>query len=585
MKRAFPVLGLLTLLTIAVASWGADLNYARIVQPGGGSVVPSFTVTAPANIYTSDGTTLDEWAPLRVHGTLTCSSTASGCTGAIDGTAIAPSTVSPTGVITMGADTYTGGYDIVNNVALTGDVAPVAAFEDLGGNASPLATTAGKQVGAASIFRGGLGTTALQTFVHANCAAGDAYTISGTDATGATITGGLGGAILDITAGGNWTLGADANGDATGFGAAITDNAYASTYITAVVSTNNVGIRAVPGKLTSLTIALKTEANGLACGTVINGYDGTIDLYGWGLRFTTQLWVPYAGIKTTCLVDTSAQTGGLTLYNNALCTGTKASISSSTINSDAAVNAGTSVVATTYLQAGTSVFSGKSYLPTVSAAATDTAPPVMVITAEEPYAATPPITLPTNNTGANIVIATPNGARRLGGTAGTGMCTATPCVFANGQTITIPVQVDGVVTNCVLTSAASTDAASRTFACDGLTPAVCGANVVTAASTVSPCSLMTVVAANNVVSFARKAGSTSYLGPVVSSAGGVTVQNGADGSWKAPVRVVAGANTACNTTCGAGRGCLFGQDTAALSYAIVGCADATADLCLCTAAQ
>ena len=40
---------------------------------------------------------------------------------------------------------------------------------------------------------------------------------------------------------------------------------------------------------------------------------------------------------------------------------------------------------------------------------------------------------------------------------------------------------------------------------------------------------------------------------------------------------VAGANTACNTTCVSG--CVFGQDTATM--AMVACTDATADLCLC----
>ena len=43
--------------------------------------------------------------------------------------------------------------------------------------------------------------------------------------------------------------------------------------------------------------------------------------------------------------------------------------------------------------------------------------------------------------------------------------------------------------------------------------------------------------------------------------------------------VVTGADTACNTTCT--NACVFGQDTAALSYAIVDCADASADRCLC----
>lgn len=47
-------------------------------------------------------------------------------------------------------------------------------------------------------------------------------------------------------------------------------------------------------------------------------------------------------------------------------------------------------------------------------------------------------------------------------------------------------------------------------------------------------------------------------------------------------RVAAGADTACTTTCGVGKGCVFGQNTAALTYAIVDCADAAADICICT---
>ncbi len=43
--------------------------------------------------------------------------------------------------------------------------------------------------------------------------------------------------------------------------------------------------------------------------------------------------------------------------------------------------------------------------------------------------------------------------------------------------------------------------------------------------------------------------------------------------------VVAGANTACSTTC-TGL-CLFGVNTAATEADIVDCADATADECLC----
>lgn len=46
-----------------------------------------------------------------------------------------------------------------------------------------------------------------------------------------------------------------------------------------------------------------------------------------------------------------------------------------------------------------------------------------------------------------------------------------------------------------------------------------------------------------------------------------------------PISVVAGANTACSTTCTGF--CFFGVNTAATEADIVDCADATADECLC----
>lgn len=44
--------------------------------------------------------------------------------------------------------------------------------------------------------------------------------------------------------------------------------------------------------------------------------------------------------------------------------------------------------------------------------------------------------------------------------------------------------------------------------------------------------------------------------------------------------VKSGANTACNTTCPATSGCVFGEDTSVVGT-IVACTDATADVCLC----
>lgn len=46
--------------------------------------------------------------------------------------------------------------------------------------------------------------------------------------------------------------------------------------------------------------------------------------------------------------------------------------------------------------------------------------------------------------------------------------------------------------------------------------------------------------------------------------------------------VQSGANTACNTTCTFG--CVFGADTAT-DFDAVGCADATADVCICAGAS
>ena len=46
-----------------------------------------------------------------------------------------------------------------------------------------------------------------------------------------------------------------------------------------------------------------------------------------------------------------------------------------------------------------------------------------------------------------------------------------------------------------------------------------------------------------------------------------------------PISVVAGANTACSSTCTGF--CFFGVNTASATADIVNCADATADECLC----
>ena len=460
-------------------------------------------------------------------------------------------------------DILTGGFDVVNNVALTGDNGGVGATERLGGSSSPFATTAAKKIGGPSVYGGGFGTK-NGTLTHANCAT-SAIIVNGIATDGVTTW------TQTFTFGTNVTYGANCTEDATNLAAAITAGATSGLYVTATSVGCVVGLAAKPGMNSYMNMT--GDAAG-TCMAEVNGQDGPV-------RIQLASDVTAGLVTSTCLYDDY----GYVTFGN--CAGGLRGLEASGAQFTGGVQVTSYALFGTSVQAGTNLLTGKSILPTVSAAATDAAPPVLVVTTEEPYAATPPTTIPTNSAGANLVLAPANGVRRMGGTAVTGMCTATPCatVADNSHTITIPVQTDGVVTNCVLYFAADTVAATRHFLCNGVTPAVCGANIVTAASTVSPCSLMTVTAGNNVVSFARKSGSTSYLGLVVTTDTGTTAQNGSDGSWLAPVRVVTGANTACNTTCGAGRGCLFGQDTAALSYAIVGCADATADLCLCTAAQ
>jgi hypothetical protein len=80
----------------------------------------------------------------------------------------------------------------------------------------------------------------------------------------------------------------------------------------------------------------------------------------------------------------------------------------------------------------------------------------------------------------------------------------------------------------------------------------------------------------------RNSSKTAYF--TVNDAGNVGIGT-ASPEFKLTVRAAgataalkSGANTACTTTCGTA-GCLFGQNTA--DYAIVDCAGATADVCIC----
>jgi hypothetical protein len=68
----------------------------------------------------------------------------------------------------------------------------------------------------------------------------------------------------------------------------------------------------------------------------------------------------------------------------------------------------------------------------------------------------------------------------------------------------------------------------------------------------------------------------------LSSAGNLSIPGTISSTGTAAVgSVVAGADTACNTTCVSP--CSFGQNTA--TFAIVACTDATADVCYCLGAS
>lgn len=73
--------------------------------------------------------------------------------------------------------------------------------------------------------------------------------------------------------------------------------------------------------------------------------------------------------------------------------------------------------------------------------------------------------------------------------------------------------------------------------------------------------------------------SGTLKGNAISLSGTVTSSRTTDLGWS----VVAGANTACNTTCTFA--CAGGQDTDAATKPIVDCADATADRCFCAGAN
>ncbi len=122
-------------------------------------------------------------------------------------------------------------------------------------------------------------------------------------------------------------------------------------------------------------------------------------------------------------------------------------------------------------------------------------------------------------------------------------------------------------------------------------PSLSGAISVTAGSTITYSATLTSGTITNITTTTFSGASfngtktdnstTTYTGgntfkSIVSS--GTFINNSNSMGWV----VRTGADTACTTTCGAGKGCVFGQNTAAVTYVIVACTDATADVCVCS---
>lgn len=88
-----------------------------------------------------------------------------------------------------------------------------------------------------------------------------------------------------------------------------------------------------------------------------------------------------------------------------------------------------------------------------------------------------------------------------------------------------------------------------------------------------PTSATIEMSVNDTAEFVLSATSANFQNNTITTSGNITSSGTSDLGWS----VVAGANTACNTTCT--NACVFGQNTADMS--IVDCATATADVCVC----
>jgi hypothetical protein len=466
--------------------------------------------------YRTDETCSDEKLAVFANPALTLVVTPSDTVNTVRVAGTAGSMVVPAPLTVTGAASFdddikmTGGDDIVNSVALTGDSASnTAAMLKLGTDASPFATTAARKIGGATVIAGGIGT-ANATLTVGNCALA-AIVIAGTDQAGASWT-------QTFTEGTDWARGGTDTSAALALANAIDVGATTSLYVTASNVAGVVGIEPIPGKVSTITF---TGDGAGTCAAEVNGADGNTTASGFIFRPLELMSVSVPGLSNTGDSTSGINIGRAAGFIEFIISGTRRSY----------INGNGQFITVSDVLTATDLCVGDDVNPYVSAAATDVAVPIMTITTEEPYAATPPQTTPTNTTGGNIVLTPANGSRRLADSGDNdGMCGGAECAAATGTTvITWPTQTDGVVTNCVLTEGAAT--AAGVFHCNGHTEAECATSVC-AAMTVAPCTLLTCTAANNVVSVKRVAGSVSYIGPGVVTAGGgtnIVAENGTDG--------------------------------------------------------
>lgn len=345
----------------------------------------------------------------------------SGATSATISTTTADLTLAPVAgkSLVCGADVNTGGYDIYNQSAKTSDAAPDVSTISMGQDAYEFSVT--NKTGGATYIVGGIGTTNTQIIDFSQCT-GKTVTLSGTNTGGTTWS-----ETYTEAAGAplGWAKGASNAEAATNLAATITAAPTASLYVTASaggVGGAFVGIKPIPGKIYSLTIA----TNATACDTITNGNDGGIQVLSVGIGCTPNGGCTFAqGISIT--------SGSVTASQN--------------LNATAGyVAAGSYIQATTSVEAKTDMYLGDDILNSVANIATDAVPTTMVINTQQPTTARGA----TNNDGSNLILAPGQGMINLTGVtkAGTAGDTLTITTYCQGVASAPVVLTEGVSWVC-----------------------------------------------------------------------------------------------------------------------------------------